>query len=165
MRSVRTALIFTGALGALVSLPMTSASASPPTRTVVFNVGGFVDDQAPCPGTPIRTSFDERFTDLITYDSDGAPLVDNFHLLGVVTGTNVDTGTTVDIREDVQARFTFDGAGYVAGINGSARLDGGGIVNIQVGRLVFDAEGNVTFEAGMHDPSAFDAALCQALTS
>ncbi len=147
-------------------LAATPAHATTPTRTVFFNVGGFVSDQGPCPPTPIRTSFNERFTDIITYDRDGAPLVDNFHLLGVVTSTNVETGTTVDIREDVEGRFDFPDliGGEVAGINGSARLDGGGIINIQVGRLVFDAAGNVTFEAGMHDPSVYDAALCEALT-
>jgi hypothetical protein len=44
-------------------------------------------------------------------------------------------------------------------------IDGGGTVIADVGRLVFDAEGHVIFEAGSHPALHGDfAALCAALS-
>jgi hypothetical protein len=145
-------LVLLATTGAFILLPMTPAQATTPTRTIFFNVGSFVDTE-PC-GFPILTSFNERFTDIITFDSAGIPLIDNFHLVGVVTASNPANGVALDIREVVQSRFYPQGQNglFVAvhGVNGKARVDGGGVITINVGRLVFDLDGNVTFEAGIH---------------
>ena len=141
----------------------TPAHAASPTRTVFFNVGSYTDTQL-C-SFPVITSFNERFTDIITYDSAGAPLVDNFHLLGFVQSVNPANGKTLYAKEDVQGRFDFPDlvAGDVAGVNGFIRLPGIGVAVMTVGRLVFDADGNVTFEAGIHSGFPHQQDYCDAL--
>jgi hypothetical protein len=126
------------------------AQADTPPRTVFFNIGSFVSSEL-C-GFPLVASFNERFTDIITFDSNGDPLIDNFHLLGFVQAENPANGKILYTKEDVQARFQFPDlvAATVVGINGNFRLPGVGIATMEVGRLVFDADGNVTFEAGLH---------------
>jgi hypothetical protein len=156
-------------MGFIVLIPIAPALANtPPTRIVTPNVGSYIDTSS-C-DFAFSVSFDEVLIEVISFDSDGNPLWDTFHFSGTVTATNLANGTTLDIREQVSGRQNIQEnfAGSSVGINTIQRLNDGRVVIINVGRLVFDADGNVTFEAGIHfdedqGMGANRADFCQAL--
>ena len=94
-------------------------------------------------GTPIRAQVEENYT-------------------GVFSAN----GLTVDTAGASLARFDLVNGGETdAGINIRVSLPGGGILYIDRGRLVFDSNGNLVFEAGSHPSLHGDIdGLCAALT-
>jgi hypothetical protein len=106
------------------------------TDTVHFEV--FFDNT----GTPVRAQVEENFT-------------------GVFTAN----GLAVNIAGASLSIFNVNGGMTDAGINIRVSLPGGGILYIDRGRLVFDNNGNLVFEAGSHPSLHGDfPGLCAALT-
>ena len=126
-----------------------------------------------------------------TFVDDGASAACGFQILATNTGTarvevffdNTGAPVRVQVEENVIESFTangvtINGAGHTLDVfdllNGTETLTGlvirvplpgGGILYLDRGRLVFDENGNLVFEAGPH-PSLhgdFDG-LCAALT-
>ena len=93
-------------------------------------------------GTPVRAQVEENFT-------------------GVFTAN----GLAVNIAGASLGIFNVNGGETNAGINIRVSLPGGGILYIDRGRLVFDSNGNLVFEAGFHPSLHGDIpGLCAALT-
>ena len=98
-------------------------------------------------GTPIRSRFHFKYDASITNLTTGKTLPDDAAYSGeidLVTGTLVSNGKVYNVKDPE---------------NGFRLKD--------IGRIVFDGEGNVVFQAGRHDVDAFgDATLayCEALS-
>ena len=94
-------------------------------------------------GTPVRLQVEENYTGFFSAN-----------------------GLTVDTAGANLARFDLINGGETdAGINIRVSLPGGGILYIDRGRLVFDSNGNLVFEAGSHPSLHGDIdGLCAALT-
>jgi hypothetical protein len=93
-------------------------------------------------GTPIRAQVEENYT-------------------GVFTAN----GLAVDVAGAGLGIFDLNGGETNTGIDIRVSLPGGGILYIDRGRLVFDANGNLVSEAGPHPSLSGDiGGLCAALT-
>jgi hypothetical protein len=100
----------------------------------------------------------------VLYDAAGNPIRVQVH--GNIEGTVSANGITLREIERGQIFYDLtDGTQTLVGLVFRVFLPDGGTVIADVGRLVFDAEGNVTFEAGPHPALHGDfAALCAALS-
>jgi hypothetical protein len=100
----------------------------------------------------------------VLYDAAGNPIRAQVH--GNIEGTVTANGITLREIEHGQTFYDLtDGSQTLVGLIFRVFLHDGGTVIADVGRLVFDAEGNVTFEAGPHPALHGDfAALCAALS-
>jgi hypothetical protein len=100
----------------------------------------------------------------VLYDAAGNPIRAQVH--GNIEGTVTANGITLWEIEHGQTFYDLtDGSQTLVGLIFRVFLHDGGTVIADVGRLVFDAEGNVTFEAGPHPALHGDfAALCAALS-
>lgn len=157
-------------LFALCALPV-AASAAPPLHETFTNEGSFTF-QGPCPnGVILEGSFSETVRVTTFFDTDGTAVRAQIHVNYDGLVTNPATGASVEdrghhmIREDLVA-----GTVTQTGLVYSSTVPGVGVVFHDVGRVVFDAEGNVIFEAGPHDvlntegPHPVRARFCEALT-
>jgi hypothetical protein len=152
------------ALGAVAMVAASSASATPPTTTTfsfsnsgVIDCGTFVDN--------FVDFFDVRETDF--FDSAGNPTRIVSHIEHHSNDVNSVTGLTLHEH----GHFT-DTVDFVAGtetVTGNvevANRAGRGVVVQDVGRFVFDANGNLIFFAGGLRASEFflgEQLLCTAL--
>lgn len=154
----------------LLTMPMYVSAAQPVVETF-YSEGSFAF-AAPCPnGVTLVGSFTERTRVTTFFDNDGNPIRLQIKLdySGVVT--NPVTGQTV---RNPSHNTTFvdlvEGTVTQVGLVFSVTVPGVGVVFHDVGRVVFDAEGNVIFEAGPHDvlntagDHAVRARFCEALT-
>ena len=93
---------------------------------------------------------------------------------GRITLTNLNTGTSYTSNSAGSEHIIYDNGQLVSdtttGLYESINVPGAGQVFVQVGRLTFDAQGNIVFETGEHDITDFNvtgtfdpAALCAAL--
>jgi hypothetical protein len=104
------------------------------------------------------------FTDDITtfFDNTGSPIRERHHFQYRSTAANLSSGKTLK-----------DHSNYIATVNLlTGEVEANGVVyNLKdketglrikdIGRITFDPEGNVTFEAGRHDVDAFSDATPQ----
>lgn len=155
---------------ALLTLPLTVAAAPPEVET--FHNEGSFTFAGPCPnGVTLVETFTEDVRVTTFFDNQGTAvrvqITDNY--VGVVT--NPVTGASVE--DPSHQTTTIDlvtGTETDVGLIFSSTVPGVGVVFHDVGRVVLDAEGNVTFEAGPHDvlhtegPHAVRARFCAALT-
>jgi hypothetical protein len=72
-------------------------------------------------------------------------------------------GRTIHESDHYNNFFAFDGTSVAAGNETHIIGEGGKIVLLDAGRIVFDANGDPTFLAGQH-PQLLGATFCQALT-
>ena len=135
------------------------ASARKPVHT------GFTEtfsDRFPC-GSFTGLSeggFSERATTF--FDKDGNPLRSVFHIRYRATITNLTSGKTLTDNADYNG--TVDLVTGVIEVNGriyNVKDRGNGIRIKDIGRLVLDADFNITFEAGRHDVDGFGDATAQ----
>ncbi|HEU4897088.1 MAG TPA: hypothetical protein VFX88_05880, partial [Actinomycetota bacterium] len=100
----------------------------------------------------------------VLYDAAGNPIRRQVH--SNIEGTVSANGITLREIEHGQTFIDLvEGTDTEIGLLFRVLLPGGGTVIADVGRLVFDAEGNVIFEAGPHPALHGDfAALCAALS-
>jgi hypothetical protein len=101
------------------------------------------------------------------FDKDGNPLPFHFHVQYQATITNTATGKT--LADNSSYNGTLDLVTGVLEVNGriyNVKDRENGIRIKDIGRIVFDAEGNIIFEAGRHDVDGFGdptALYCAAL--
>lgn len=157
---------------ALFTLPG-AVSAAPPEVETITNEGT-LEFQGPCANAPEVTlvaTFRETLRVTTFFAQDGTPVrlqikIDYF---GVVT--NPVSGASVeDNAHQMVVVDLVEGTETVVGLKFSSTVPGVGVVFHDVGRLVFDSNGEVIFEAGPHDVLNTEgehpvrARFCEALT-
>jgi len=158
-------VIVIGMAAALAVLVPTAALATPPETFRIPHEDTFIDE-----GASAACGFDVLFeqsgiyTVQVLYDAAGNPIRAQVH--GNIEGTVTANGITLREIEHGQTFYDLtDGSQTLVGLIFRVFLPHGGTVIADVGRLVFDAEGNVTFEAGPHPALHGDfAALCATLS-
>lgn len=155
---------------ALLTLPLAVSAAPPEVES--FNDEVSFTFAGPCPnGVTLVGTFMEEVRVTTFFDQAGNPVraqikVNHF---GVIT--NPVTGESVEdpIHQTIIVDLV-DGTTTQVGLVFSATVPGVGVVFHDVGRVVFDAEDNLIFEAGPHDvfhtegDHAVRARFCEALT-
>jgi hypothetical protein len=158
-------LIVIGLAAGLAVLAPAAALATPPDIVRVPIQGSFIDEgaSAAC-GFPVQAEVSGIQTIQVLYDAAGNPIRVQVHKN--IEGTFSANGITLREIEHGQVFYDLvEGTETDIGLVFRVFLPGGGTVIADVGRLVFDAEGNVTFEAGPHPALHGDfAALCAALS-
>lgn len=143
---------------------LTAASARTPTRRSFVEPFEF---QVDCGTYAVVSSGELTATETTFYDQSGAPVRVQAHVTYRATITNTTTGKV--LADNSSYNFRLDLVTGVAAVNGmvyNVRDFESGYRIKDIGRLVFDAEGNVTFEAGRHDVGGFGDAsplYCEAL--
>jgi hypothetical protein len=156
-----TAILF-GVLSAASPAP---ASASPPAHDFefAFDETGVID----C-GT-----FQDNFVDFLSgtgttfYDNNGDPIRSVFHIEHHSNDINSVTGVTIhEHGHYIETDDVITGTRTVTGNSEVANRPGFGVVVQDVGRAVFDSDGNLVFFAGGRKHSELfggDQVLCDAL--
>jgi hypothetical protein len=143
----------------------TAALAAPPDTLRIPYQNSFIDEgaSAAC-GFPVQADISGVATIQVWYDDAGNPIRIQIH--NNDEGTFSANGNTV--RQIERGQIFLDpveGTDTEVGLILRVFLSGGGSLMADVGRLVFDTDGNVTFEAGPHPALHGDfAALCAALS-
>ena len=154
----------TAVVGAVALVAASTATAVPP----VVELGpypGFTDT-ALC-GFPIVTSFDGTVRTTTHLDQSGNPIkiIQTFPNI-TVTLAHGDTTVTTKGPAHVTVSFAADGSvesTAIEGMSANITLPGVGRLFFDVGRVVWDADGNIVSESGLHqifgtaDASAFCA--------
>jgi hypothetical protein len=156
-------LTLAAAIGSLALAAQASANA--PVVGIFPIDDTFVDDgaSAAC-GFPVTATDRGTAQFQLFFDADGNPSF--VRVEEHVTGDFTANGLTVPTASDNMKQFDLiNGAETDAGIEIRVSLPSGGILYIDVGRLIFDGNGNVVFEAGPHPSLHGDfPGLCAALT-
>jgi len=160
-----TTLVLVGLLGTIVSAGAAAGGTQP--QVVTFEDQGFFGlPDLNCMGYKLLYSvLDEHVTEITYFDEAGEPVrvIDTFQITGRFT--NSKTGET--FRDHAAGHVELD---LTTGVTSVSQLGfiyhrrGEGLVFLDAGRLVFDGDGNLVFEAGPHDfeESGFDG-ICEAL--
>jgi hypothetical protein len=155
---------------AMLTLPVSILAAQPVVETF-YNEDSFTF-AGPCPnGVILEGSFSERLRITTFFDKDGNPIRVQIKIdvSGVVTNP-VNGQSVSNPSHQMVTLDLIEGTETVAGLVYSVTVPGVGVAFHDVGRVVFDAEGNTIFEAGPHDVlnTAGDHAVrtrfCEALT-
>lgn len=159
-----TALIMSALVGTIVGGQ--AAAGTQPLVVTFEDQGFFALPDLNCKGFRLLyTMFDERVTEITFFDDLGNPVrvFDQF----VITGqfTNSKTGET--FRDHAAGHGELDlttGVLSVAQLTFIYHRKGEGLVFLDAGRRIFDADGNLVFSAGPDDfeQSGFDG-ICDAL--
>jgi hypothetical protein len=114
---------------------------------------------------PIEAATRITGTETHFFDEQGAVLRDVLHLFASAVWTNPDSGKSVIERDHLMSVIFPDGEGFAEiGLNFHVSLPGGRTVLIDSGKLIFDSEGDVVFQAGKHQIQDGDVgAVCAAL--
>lgn len=101
------------------------------------------------------------------FDEEANPTRVTFHLPFHGTLTNEATGESVSADQVLQETVDLDeGTDTFVGLRFRVTFPGLGVVLLDAGKIVFDADGNVTFEAGPHQVFNEDfTAFCAAFAS
>lgn len=157
-------LVGAAVIGLLLSVPTPTAYASAPVTGTFPTDATFVDDgaSAAC-GFPVTVNLTGTGRFWVFIDNEGNPT--RIQVREQSVGTQSANGIT--LTEFDNSLQTFDlAAGSQNQVGIVFRVKGpGGIAIMDRGRIIFDADGNLTFEAGPHP--ALDGnfnGLCAALT-
>jgi hypothetical protein len=146
---------------ALVSA-MTVSAAEPNTQAFHDENSGVVAD---CGGFLALADYEIDGRATTFFDNDGNPLRVQAH--AVYNGTLTNSVTGLILRDPSRLTLTAslqEGTTTQAGLAFAITVPGEGIAMLDVGRLVFDAEGNVIFEGGPHQfLDEGDSLICAAL--
>jgi hypothetical protein len=128
----------------------TAAAVQPTTTTQQFHRSSphFLS----CPGFDVVAEFDLTRVSTTFYDADGNPIRIARHLGYVGTLSNVATGKS--LADEGNVLITIDLVAGTTTFDGKGRVDtvpGLGVVFHVSGRMMFDADGDLVFEAGPHD--------------
>jgi hypothetical protein len=142
-----------------------AAAAIEPTHQR-FEVTRHIDPFVTCSGFNVIGDFTVEREDMTFFNSSGTPIEMVIHAHFVGTLTNSITGKS--LSDDGSRIITFDLLNNTVtntGLNLKVVVPGQGIIVIDAGRIVRDAAGNITFEAGPHDfvNNALQGPLCAAL--
>jgi len=158
------------ALGVLMAMAgfvfVPTAAAMEPSHQR-FEVTRHFDPFVTCSGFNVIGDFSVERDDVTFFDSSGTPIKMVIHAHFVGTLTNSVTGKL--LSDDGNRIITFDLPNNTVtntGLNLKVVVPGQGILVIDAGRIVIDAAGNITFEAGPHDfdNNALQCPLCTALS-
>ncbi len=141
-----------------------SVVADQPEKVVIRDIHIIQTDETTC-DFPFLEEFEGTVTITTYFDNAGNPVKVKLHLPFHGTLTNEANGKSVSadqvliVFQDLEA-----GTETLVGVRFRVTFPGLGAILLDVGRVVFDAEGNVIFEAGPHqiiheDFEAFCAAL------
>jgi hypothetical protein len=141
-----------------------SASAAAPTIKPIDDTFSFTF-RGLC-SFPIRVKTHVTGTEIIFTDSQGNQTIDANHVFVYAVWKNPLSGKTVIESDHLDGVILPDDQGFMElGLNFHLQLPSGPVVLIDAGRLVFDSEGNLLFEAGNHQFEDGDVgALCAALS-
>ena len=155
---------------ALLTLPVAVSAAPPVVET--FHDEGSSAFAGPCPnGVTLVGTFTEDVRVTTFFDKAGTPVRAQITVNFVGVVTNPETGESVENPSHQTIIVDLvEGTEAQVGLIFSATVPGEGVVFHDVGRVVFDAAGDLIFEAGPHDvlntagPHAVRANFCAALT-
>jgi hypothetical protein len=105
-----------------------------------------------CPGFDVVAEFDLTRVSTTFYDSDGNPIRIARHLS--YAGSLSNPLTTKSLPDEGNVLVTIDLVAGTTTFDGKGRVDtvpGLGVIFHVSGRMMFDAEGDLVFEAGPHD--------------
>jgi hypothetical protein len=126
------------------------AVAAPPERVVIEDIHIEQVDSTSC-SFPFLEVFDGRVTITTFFDDQGNPIRIQFHLPFHGTLTNEATGESVSADQVLQLTVDLEeGTESDVGLRFRVVFPGLGIVLLDAGKVVFDADGNVAFAAGPH---------------
>jgi len=120
----------------------------------------FVDDfwSAAC-GTEVTTSFDDRGMSR-TFFTASSQRMFTFFIVGSTTFSDADSSVTLSYAQTY--RDNLAGKQTIVGLPQKIVVDGR-VYSLDVGRLVFDYDGNILFEAGSHSFFNESAPICELL--
>lgn len=126
------------------------AAAVPPEKIVIEDIHIEQVDSTSC-DFPFLEVFDGRVTITTFFDNEGNPIRIQFHLPFHGTLTNEATGESVSADQVLQLTVDLEeGTESDVGLRFRVIFPGLGIALLDAGKVVFDADGNVVFEAGPH---------------
>lgn len=160
-------VLYASLAAALVALVLTpGAGAVPPEKVVIEDLHIEQVDSTSC-DFPFLEVFDGRVTITTFFDDEGNPTRLTFHLPFHGTLTNEATGESVSADQVLQLTVDLvEGTESDVGLRFRVTFPGLGVVLLDAGKIVFDADGNVVFEAGPHQVVNEDfAGFCAALAS
>lgn len=147
------------------ALSATPAAGTAPQVVIFEDEGFFGLPDLNCKGFKLLyTLLDERVTEITYFDEEGNPtrVLDTFEVTGLFT--NSKTGET--FRDHAAGHVEIDlstGVVSVAQLGFLYHSAGEGLLFLDAGRAIFDADGNLVFSAGPADfEGGFDA-ICAAL--
>lgn len=124
-----------------------SANAVTPERDAYHD--HFVEVDASFCGFPITFDYSRSVRSTVFFDRQGDPIAVRWHI--AIAGTDSANGVTLQdtaVHNSVDDLVT--GSETRTNIEFLVKLPRGGVVSVGGGRVVVDADGNVTFEAGPH---------------
>jgi hypothetical protein len=121
-------------------------------------VDEFLTDEC---GTDVTVSFDDRGMSKTFVTLSGQRMF-TFFLVGSTTFRDADSSVTLSYAQTFRDNQT--GANTIVGLPQKVVVDGN-VYSLDVGRLVFDYEGNITFDAGSHESFNVGVDICALLAS
>lgn len=120
----------------------------------------FIDEfwSAQC-GTEVTTSFDDRGMSK-TFVTASSQRMFTFFIVGSTTFSDADSSVTLSYAQTYRDNLT--GKQTIVGLPQKIVVDGK-VYSLDVGRLVFDYDGNILFEAGSHSFFNVSAPICELL--
>jgi hypothetical protein len=124
------------------------------------NVDSFVDEglSEEC-GTEVTISFDDRGMSK-TFFTASASRMFTFFVVGSTTFSDADSSVTLSYAQTFRDNLT--GKNTIVGVPQKVVVDGR-VYSLDVGRLVFDYDGNILFEAGSHQFFNQNVPICELL--
>ena len=159
----RRSIILLAVAAAAFALVGRASAATPSIGSFTSTVSVIDPGASAACGFPVTDTETDRVHFEVFFDNTGTPVraqvEENF------TGVFAANGLTVDVAGAGRMLFDLNGGVTNTGIAIKVSLPGGGILYIDRGRLVFDNNGNLVFEAGFHPSLHGDIpGLCAALT-
>jgi hypothetical protein len=112
-------------------------------------------------GTEVTVSFDDRGMSKTFVTASGQRMF-TFFIVGSTTFSDADSSVTVSYAQTYRDNLT--GRQTIVGLPQKIVVDGK-VSSLDVGRLVFDYDGNILFDAGRHDFFNQDVDICGLLAS
>jgi hypothetical protein len=160
LRTVRVAVAFACTVLAL-GVHEGVAAATAPTITPVHETFGFTSHLC---SFPVEVTTHAQGLDVQYFDAQGNPTREVLHRTFTGTWTNPHSGTYLVERSRLTTVFPRNGGFLEIGLNFHLRLPEGRTVLIDAGKLSFDDEGQLVFDAGKHQVEEEDVgAFCAAL--
>jgi hypothetical protein len=161
--------VLAAAFAAMVAIALAlglaqSASATPTTGTFEYQITYIDDGASAACGFPVTFHQLNRGTYELFYDQQGN--LTRVQVQTLVDGTATANGVTLLVHGRENNFYdVLTGTQMDASLEFRVWLPGLGVLIMDRGRLLFDADGNVVFEAGPHPALEGDfSALCAALT-
>lgn len=146
---------------AALALALPAGAAPPVTQTFTIPVSGLES----CNGFDLVFVGEVTVRETVFFDASGNPVTVRLHVHGAETDTNSVTGKTIEVRGDVT--ITIDlatGTFTETGLSLMSNAPGEGVVIHDSGKVVFDADGEIVFQAGPHDVLDDPETWCNALS-